>query len=142
MRAGDVTTADGSASGKTWTLSQMPDQTGRLAVVTGANSGLGFLTALELARNGAHVIMTVRDEGRGERALARILAELPDAAVDLRRLDLADLDDVAAFADTLRAENRPIDLLINNAGVMMPPRGLTRQGHETQFGVTISPILR
>lgn len=80
-------------------------------------------------------MMTARDEGRGHMALARIRAELPDAAVELRRLDLADLDDVAAFAGTLCAQGRPLDLLINNAGVMMPPRGLTRQGHETQFGV-------
>ncbi|MCR6502694.1 oxidoreductase [Shinella sp. CPCC 101442] len=113
----------------------MPDQTGRLAVVTGANSGLGFLTARELARKGARVVMTARDEGRGQRALARIQAELPDAAVELRRLDLADLDAVAAFAGALNSEGRAVDLLINNAGVMMPPRGLTRQGHETQFGV-------
>ncbi|MCT7667543.1 oxidoreductase [Shinella kummerowiae] len=67
--------------------------------------------------------------------MARIRAELPDAAVELRRLDLADLDDVSAFADRLSADGRPIDLLINNAGVMMPPHGLTPQGHETQFGV-------
>ncbi len=113
----------------------MPDQTGRCAVVTGANSGLGFLTARELARKGARVIMTARDEGRGRMALARIRAELADAAVELRRLDLADLDDVGAFAEALLAESRPIDLLVNNAGVMMPPLGFTRQGHETQFGV-------
>lgn len=135
MRADGVATAAGGTSRDAWTLSRMPDQTGRLAVVTGANSGLGFLTARELARKGARVIMTARDEGRGERALARIRAELPDAAVELRRLDLADLVDVAAFSEMLLAEGRPLDLLINNAGIMMPPRGLTRQGHETQFGV-------
>lgn len=118
-----------------WTLARMPDQAGRFVVVTGANSGLGFLTARELARKGARVLMTARDEGRGRRALARLKAELPDAAVELGRLDLADLDDVAAFADALNGEGRPVDFLINNAGVMMPPRGLTRQGHETQFGV-------
>lgn len=133
MRAARVATAE--TRREPWTLSQMPDQAGRLAVVTGANSGLGFLTARELARKGAAVLMTARDEGRGERALARIRAELPGAEVMLRRLDLADLDDVAAFAARLVAEGRPVDLLINNAGVMMPPHGLTRQGHETQFGV-------
>jgi NAD(P)-dependent dehydrogenase (short-subunit alcohol dehydrogenase family) len=135
MRANGMATTDDAAGTKPWTLSDMPDQAGRFAVVTGANSGLGFLTVREMARKGAQVVMTARDEGRGERALARIRAELPDAAVELRRLDLADLDDVSAFADRLRADARPIDLLINNAGVMMPPHGLTPQGHETQFGV-------
>lgn len=135
MRAGHMATAEGIGEDGPWTISAMPDQTGRFCIVTGANSGLGFLTARELARKGARVMMTARDEGRGHMALARIRAELPDAAVELRRLDLADLDDVAAFAGTLLAGGHPLDLLINNAGVMMPPRGLTRQGHETQFGV-------
>ncbi|MGQ3215831.1 MAG: oxidoreductase [Shinella sp.] len=135
MRANSLATADGGTSGKPWTLLQIPDQTARLAVVTGANSGLGFLAARELARKGARVIMTARDEGRGRIALARIRAELPDAAVELRWLDLADLENVSAFAGEMLTEGRPLDLLINNAGVMMPPRGLTRQGHETQFGV-------
>lgn len=135
MRADGVATAESGTRRKPWTVSQMPDQSGRLAVVTGANSGLGFLTARELARKGARVVMTARDEGRGDRALARIRAELPAAAVELRRLDLADFDDIAAFAARLADEGHPVDLLVNNAGVMMPPRGLTRQGHETQFGV-------
>ena len=135
MRASRVATTQDTTGQGPWTLSQMPDQTGRFAVVTGANSGLGFLTVRALARKGARVVMTARDEDRGRMALARILAELPGAMVELRRLDLADLDDVAAFADALRSEGRPIDLLVNNAGVMMPPRGRTRQGHETQFGV-------
>ncbi|WP_150129995.1 oxidoreductase [Sinorhizobium sp. RAC02] len=130
-----MATTDRVAGTKPWTLSGMPEQAGRFAVVTGANSGLGFLTARELVRKGARVLMTARDEGRGQLALARIRAELPDAAVELRRLDLADLDDVSGFADTVLADGRPLDLLINNAGVMMPPHGLTRQGHETQFGV-------
>ena len=133
MRAAGVATVE--TRQEPWGLLQMPAQAGRRAVVTGANSGLGFLTARELARRGADVVMTVRDEGRGERALARLRAELPGARVVLRRLDLADLDDVAVFAGRLTAEGRPVDLLINNAGVMMPPHGLTRQGHETQFGV-------
>ena len=133
MRAADVAIAE--TRREPWTLSQMPDQAGRLAVVTGANSGLGFLTVRELARRGADVVMTARDSDRGERVLTRLRAELPGAKVVLRRLDLADLANVAAFADWLAAEGRPVDLLVNNAGVMMPPRGLTRQGHETQFGV-------
>jgi NAD(P)-dependent dehydrogenase (short-subunit alcohol dehydrogenase family) len=133
VRVADVAIAE--TRREPWTLSQMPDQAGRLAVVTGANSGLGFLTVRELARRGSDVVMTARDADRGERALARLRAELPGAKVVLRRLDLADLANVAAFADWLVAEGRPVDLLVNNAGVMMPPRGLTRQGHETQFGV-------
>lgn len=135
MRAEGVATAGSGKDREPWALSAMPDQTGRLCVVTGANSGLGFLTARALARKGARVIMTARDAGRGEKVLVRLLAELPHAAVEMRRLDLADLDDVAAFAAHLLAEGRPVDRLVNNAGVMMPPRGLTRQGHETQFGV-------
>jgi len=135
MRAVDVATTQQATDGASFTLARMPDQTGRLAVVTGANSGLGFLTARNLARKGARVIMTARDEAKGQAALRRIKAELPNAAVELRRLDLADLDNVAAFAEHLVADGLPLDLLINNAGVMMPPRGLTRQGHETQFGV-------
>ncbi len=104
MRVADVAIAE--TRREPWTLSQMPDQAGRLAVVTGANSGLGFLTVRELARRGADVVMTARDADRGERALARLRAELPGAKVMLRRLDLADLANVAAFADWLVAEGR------------------------------------
>ena len=135
MRADGVATAEDKARRKPWTLSQMPDQSGRLAIVTGANSGLGFLTARALIAKGAHVVMAVRDEAKGRAALARIRTMLPDADIELRRLDLADLDDVATFADALLAEGRPVDILVNNAGIMMPPHGLTRQGHEMQFGV-------
>lgn len=120
---------------KGWTSSDMPDQTGRTAVVTGANSGLGFLTSLELARHGAHVIMTVRNLEKGRHAQARIMAIRPKGSVELRQLDLSDLDQVTAFAERLRAERNGIDVLVNNAGVMMPPRTLTVQGHELQFGV-------
>ena len=118
-----------------WTANDIPNQAGRTFVVTGANSGLGYIMSLELARHGAHVIMTARNEARGRAAVARIKSAIPDASLDLRLLDLADLDDVKAFAARLLAENAPIDVLVNNAGIMMPPRSLTRQGFELQFGV-------
>jgi NAD(P)-dependent dehydrogenase (short-subunit alcohol dehydrogenase family) len=118
-----------------WTAEHMPDQAGQTVLVTGANSGLGFLTSLELARHGAHVIMAARDPDKGRAAEARIRALNPHGSVETRLLDLADLDQVRAFAARLLAQGTPLDLLVNNAGIMMPPRTLTRQGHELQFGV-------
>lgn len=118
-----------------WTAADMPDQTGRTAVVTGANSGLGYLTSLELARRGAHVIMAVRNLEKGRDAVAGIKAAHANGSVELRQLDLADLEQVKSFALRLIAEGTRVDLLVNNAGIMMPPRTLTRQGHELQFGV-------
>lgn len=118
-----------------WTERDIPDQSGRTVVVTGANSGLGYLTSLRLAEHGAHVIMTARDLKKGRHAHAAIMAARPKGSAELRRLDLADLDQVKAFADQLLRENGRLDLLVNNAGVMMPPRSLTAQGHELQFGV-------
>jgi NAD(P)-dependent dehydrogenase (short-subunit alcohol dehydrogenase family) len=114
-----------------WTADRMPDQTGRTAVVTGANSGLGYVTARELARHGARVVLAVRNQAKGEAALATLLADAPTATVELRHLDLTDLDSVHAFADGI---DTPVDVLVNNAGVMMPPRSLTKQGFESQFG--------
>ena len=111
-----------------WTAADIPDQTGRIAVVTGANSGLGLVTARELARAGATVVMAVRDLGKGETARASI----PGGNVELRVLDLADLAAVRAFAEALPHDQ--VDLLINNAGLMAPPRRLTQDGFESQFG--------
>lgn len=116
-----------------WTAADIPDQSGRVGIVTGANSGLGRATARELARHGAHVIMAVRDREKGQAALAALRAELPGASLELRVLDLADLDSVRDFAAEAHADRLPVDLLINNAGVMMPPRQLTPQGFESQF---------
>ncbi len=116
-----------------WTSEQIPDQTGRVFVVTGANSGLGLATTRALARRGGHVILAVRDEGKGRRAVADITAEQPGASLEVRRLDLADLDSVRAFADELRTDHPRLDVLVNNAGVMAPPRSLSAQGHELQF---------
>ncbi|MGW1161034.1 oxidoreductase [Streptomyces sp. NPDC002513] len=116
-----------------WTAEQIPDQAKRVFVVTGANSGLGLATTRALARKGGHVIMAVRDEAKGYLAAAQITAEQPGAALEVRRLDLADLDSVRAFADQLRADHPRLDVLVNNAGVMAPPRSLSAQGHELQF---------
>jgi NAD(P)-dependent dehydrogenase (short-subunit alcohol dehydrogenase family) len=117
-----------------WTADQIPDQHGRVAVVTGANSGLGLVTARELARHGARVVMGVRDPGRGERAAAEIRAAAPGAELEVRRLDLSDLGSVRAFAGEVAAAHPALDLLVNNAGIMMPPRGTTADGFETQLG--------
>jgi len=117
-----------------WSFDDIPDQTGRVAVVTGANTGIGFETARILAAKGAHVVLTYRDKGKGEAALDRIRAGQPAGAVTGAELDLADLDSVTAFADAYRADHDRLDLLINNAGVMAPPLGRTRQGFELQFG--------
>ncbi|MFE9854701.1 oxidoreductase [Streptomyces sp. NPDC005780] len=116
-----------------WTPEQIPDQTGRVFVVTGANSGLGLATTRALAHRGGHVILAVRDEDKGSRAVAEITAGQPDARLDVRRLDLADLDSVRDFADRLTSERSRLDVLVNNAGVMAPPRSLSPQGHESQF---------
>jgi len=114
---------------------QVPDQTGRLAVVTGANSGTGQETATRLAAAGGTVILAVRNLDKGERARAEILARVPHARLEVGRLDLADLTSVQAFADGLLSAARPLDLLVNNAGVMAPPsRMLTADGFELQFG--------
>lgn len=114
---------------------RVPAQNGRLAVVTGASDGIGVVIATELARAGAEVILPVRNEDKGARAVARVLAEVPAARVSTRRLDLSSLDSVTAFADGLRREGRPVGLLVNNAGVMTPPeRQETADGHELQWG--------
>jgi NAD(P)-dependent dehydrogenase (short-subunit alcohol dehydrogenase family) len=113
----------------------MPDVTGRVAVVTGANSGLGLETSRALAQHGATVVMACRDEGRCAAAVDLVLRSAPAARVEAAPLDLADLDSVAAFADGIVARHAAISLLVNNAGVMAPPvRATTKQGFELQFG--------
>ncbi|WBP87101.1 oxidoreductase [Kitasatospora cathayae] len=116
-----------------WGVERIPDQTGRLFVVTGANSGLGLATTRAIARRGGEVILAVRDETKGRRAVAEIAADQPGARLEVRRLDLADLDSVRAFAERLRADGVRPDALVNNAGVLAPPRTLSAQGHELQF---------
>ncbi len=116
-----------------WTTADIPDLTGRTYLVTGANSGLGLATSRELARRGGSVVLAVRDIEKGAGALATLRAEQPDAQLELRQLDLLDLDSVHDFATSLLDDEVPVDVLINNAGVMMPPRRLSPQGHESQF---------
>ena len=117
-----------------WSARDIPDQAGRVAVVTGANSGLGYATALELARAGATVVLACRDTAKGERAQAAIRQAAPAADTQLAELDLADLGSVRAFAANLVAQQPHLDVLINNAGVMAPPRRLTTDGFESQIG--------
>ena len=113
----------------------VPDQSGKVAVVTGANSGTGQEATRRLAAAGARVVMAVRTPAKGERARSEILARHPAAQLEVRRIDLADLASVRDFADGLIADGTPLDLLINNAGVMTPPtRFSTADGFELQFG--------
>jgi NAD(P)-dependent dehydrogenase (short-subunit alcohol dehydrogenase family) len=122
-----------NSNGK-WTTSDIPDQSGRVAVVTGANTGLGYHTAAALAQTGARVVLAVRDLEKGNLALARIVAAHPHADVTLQALDLSSLASVRAAAAALRKAYPRIDLLINNAGVMWTPKQLTADGFEMQFG--------
>jgi NAD(P)-dependent dehydrogenase (short-subunit alcohol dehydrogenase family) len=113
----------------------VPDLRGKLAVVTGASNGIGLGLAQRLARAGADLILPVRDAAKGAAALEQIMAATPQAKVSLRDLDLASLASVDGLADTLQADGRPINLLINNAGVMAPAtRHTTVDGYELQFG--------
>jgi NAD(P)-dependent dehydrogenase (short-subunit alcohol dehydrogenase family) len=113
----------------------VPDQAGKLVVVTGANSGTGKEATRRLAEAGAHVVMAVRTIAKGEQAREEILARHPAAELDVRRIDLADLASVGEFADSLIADGVPVDVLVNNAGVMAPPtRMTTADDFELQFG--------
>lgn len=117
-----------------WTENDIPTQAGRVAVVTGANTGLGFETARALAQKGAEVVLAVRNTDKGDEAARRITAVAPGATVRVQRLDLGSLASVHDAAAELRASTPTIDLLINNAGVMYPPKQTTTDGFELQFG--------
>jgi NAD(P)-dependent dehydrogenase (short-subunit alcohol dehydrogenase family) len=117
-----------------WTTGDIPDQTGRTAVITGANTGLGFETAAALAAKGAHVVLAVRNVDKGKDAAERITAATPGANVAVQELDLSSLESVRAAAEELKSRHDAIDLLINNAGVMFTPRSTTADGFELQFG--------
>jgi NAD(P)-dependent dehydrogenase (short-subunit alcohol dehydrogenase family) len=117
-----------------WTAADIPDQTGRTAVITGANTGLGFETAAALAARGAQVVLAVRNLDKGKDAAAHIAAATPGADVQLQELDLTSLESVRAAAAQLRSDHDRIDLLINNAGVMYTPKSSTKDGFEMQFG--------
>jgi NAD(P)-dependent dehydrogenase (short-subunit alcohol dehydrogenase family) len=116
-----------------WTADRIADQTGRTFIVTGATSGLGFETARRLAAHGGRVVLTARGDSKGADVVARIRAAHPGAIVEYRLLDLADLTSVRRFADGILDDEVAVDVLVNNAGVMMPPRRLTPQGFESQF---------
>ena len=118
-----------------WTAADIPAQAGKTAVVTGANSGIGFHTALGLARAGARVVVAVRDEVKGKDAIRRLQAEMPDADLHLGLLDLADLSSIHRFAAQVLESTGPPELLVNSAGVMgVPQRRTTRDGFELQIG--------
>ena len=117
-----------------WTAADVPDQTGRVAVVTGSNTGIGYEAAAVLAEKGAHVVLAVRNLDKGKDAAARIAAKSPNADVTLQELDLTSLDSIRKASDDLRATYPRIDLLINNAGVMYTPKETTKDGFELQFG--------
>ncbi|WIM87257.1 SDR family NAD(P)-dependent oxidoreductase [Candidatus Mycobacterium wuenschmannii] len=117
-----------------WTTADIPDQTGRVAVITGSNTGLGFETAAALAAKGAHVVLAVRNLDKGKDAELLIRRQHPNADVALQELDLTSLESTRSAADQLRADHDRIDLLINNAGVMYPPKSTTKDGFELTFG--------
>jgi len=126
---------DGVVNGK---AKGIPNQAGRRALITGANSGVGYCAALELARMGAHVLLACRDRAKGDAALARLRAEVPSAAAEVVLLDLASLQAVREFAAAELERGVPLDLLIDNAGVMAPRRRLeTADGFELQFGTNV-----
>ena len=121
-----------------WTASNIPDHSGRTAIVTGANAGLGLVTATELARHGAHVILAVRNTEAGDAAAGRIRSAAPTARVSVRRLDVASQAAVRRFAAAVADEHDRIDLLVNNAGAQnLGPRRTTVDGHEFHLGTNV-----
>ncbi len=119
----------------TYTRESIPDLTGKTAVVTGANGGLGLETAKAFASKGSHVVMAVRNQKKAEKAVAEILAETPDASLELVELDLAAQESVTQAAKTILASHERVDILVNNAGLMALPQRQTADGYEMQFGV-------
>src|SRR3954447_25054654 len=117
-----------------WITADIPDQTRRTAVVTGANTGLGYETATALAAKGAHVVLAVRNIEKGKAAADLIARAHPGASVAIQELDLTSLESIRSAADQLRSDHDSIDLLINNAGVMFTPKSTTKDGFELQFG--------
>ena len=117
-----------------WSAADVPDQSGRVAIVTGSNTGIGYGAAAVLAAKGAHVVLAVRNIDKGNDAKARITAASPNAVVTVQELDLTSLDNIRKAADELRTAHPRIDLLINNAGVMYTDKAKTKDGFELQFG--------
>jgi len=117
-----------------WTANDIPSQKGKTVVITGANSGIGFEAAAQLAAKGAHVVLACRDQTKGQAARAAIAAAHPNASVAVMSLDLADLKSIRSFAEAVRKTHATVDVLCNNAGVMAIPRRTTADGFEMQFG--------
>lgn len=118
-----------------WTANDIPDQSGRLVIVTGGNSGLGYESVLALARKGARLVIASRDGARATEAIARVKQHVPGAKLEFRQLDLASLASVRAFASEFRAGYNRLDLLLNNAGIATPARQQTQDGFEMHLGV-------
>lgn len=118
-----------------WTTDNIKDQSGKTILITGANTGLGFQTALELAKKNALIIVAGRNEDKINKAIADIKAEVPTAKLEAGIVDLSDLESVKSFAASINNKHNQLDVLINNAGVMFPPASVTKQGYELQFGV-------
>lgn len=122
------------SANKQWTSADMPDQGGKVVLITGANSGLGYEASLALARKGAYVVMACRNLGKGEAARKAILAQVPAAQLDLEQLDLASLESIHSFVIRFQQQHQRLDVLLNNAGIMAIPQGKTVDGFEIQFG--------
>ena len=117
-----------------WTTANIPDLTGKVMIVTGANSGVGYEAAKEFARNGAQTVLACRNMDKAQAALAEIQAEIPDAPAEIMPLNLASLASVEQFAAEFKAKYERLDVLVNNAGIMMVPYQMTEDGFESQFG--------
>jgi NAD(P)-dependent dehydrogenase (short-subunit alcohol dehydrogenase family) len=118
-----------------WTETDIPDQTGKIVLITGANSGIGFEAARALAQHGATVVLGCRNRGKADEAVTKIAATNPSGTTEILEMDLADLESVEKAANLFLADHEKLDLLINNAGLMATPPGRTAQGFEMQFGV-------
>lgn len=124
-----------------WTEDDVGDQAGKVVLITGANSGIGFEAARALAQHGAHVLLGCRDPEKAAAAVAAIAATAPSGGTEIVPIDMADLDSIAAAAEGVRASHERLDVLVNNAGLMATPRSRTAQGFEMQFGVNhLGPV--
>lgn len=118
-----------------WSAANIPDQSGRIIIITGSNSGIGFWMAKYLAQKGARIIMACRSEERAQTAKEKILNQQPDAIIEVEILDLASLKSVKEFSERIHQKHERLDILINNAGVMMTPKWQTEDGFEYQIGI-------
>ena len=117
-----------------WNETMISDQSGKSVIITGSNTGIGYFMVKALASKGANVTMACRNLQKAERSKDRILTEFPNSSISTKKLDLADLSSIEKFATNFSNENNHLDVLINNAGVMIPPKSSTKDGFELQFG--------